>query len=259
MSPKTADVILETHRLSRHFGGLRAVDQVSFQVRQGEILGLIGPNGAGKTTVFNLISGFLKPTAGTIHFQGRPIHGLRPNAIARLGIGRTFQIVKPFSDLTVRENVLAGLGHDLYPTLRALREHYLRPDAVRRADRILEAVGLSEYADVRAGTLPIGLLRRLEIARALALEPVLLLLDESAAGLTHHEVEALGALVRRLRDQGITILLVEHNMRFAMGLCDRIIVLNQGRILAEGPPEAIQRNPEVIEAYLGHSGRVAHR
>ncbi|NPA91410.1 MAG: ABC transporter ATP-binding protein [Chloroflexi bacterium] len=248
--------LLDIRNLSRHFGGLKAVDGVSFQVNEGEIVGLIGPNGAGKTTLFNLISGFLKPTAGEIYFRGLPIHGKRPNAIARLGVGRTFQIVKPFGELSVRDNVLAGMGHNIYPSLQAFLHVYHTPTAIARANDILENVGLAAYADARADTLPIGLQRRLEIARALALSPILLLLDESAAGLTHQEAEDLAALIRDLRDRGITILLVEHNMRFAMNLCERIVVLNQGRILAEGTPEEIQTNPAVIEAYLGHSGVV---
>lgn len=248
--------LLVVRDLARYFGGLKAVNNVSFQIHRGEIVGLIGPNGAGKTTVFNLICGFLRPTRGQIFFRGHPIHGKRPNVIARMGIGRTFQIVKPFSELSVRDNVLAGMGHDIYPSLKAFAQQYRNEEAIARANRILEDVGLARYADVQANTLPIGLQRRLEIARALALDPHLLLLDESAAGLTHQEAEDLAALVRALRDRGITILLVEHNMRFAMGLCERIIVLNQGRVLAEGRPEEIQSNPAVIEAYLGHSGRI---
>ncbi len=248
--------LLDIRNLARHFGGLRAVDGVSFRVHSGEIVGLIGPNGAGKTTLFNLISGFLKPTAGEIFFRGVPIHGKRPNAIARLGVGRTFQIVKPFAELSVRDNVLAGMGAHIYPTLRAFGDYYHTPTAVAKADRILERVGLAPYADARADTLPIGLQRRLEIARALAFSPLLLLLDESAAGLTHEEAAQLADLIRSLREEGITILLVEHNMRFAMNLCERIVVLNQGRVLAEGTPDKIQNNPAVIEAYLGHSGRV---
>ncbi len=246
--------LLEVRNLSRHFGGLRAVDGVSFQVHEGEILGLIGPNGAGKTTVFNLVSGFLKPTAGEVYFRQQPIHGRRPNAIARMGVGRTFQIVKPFSALSVRDNVLAGLGGTIYPSLRAFVDAYHNPAAIARAEAILQRVGLDTYKGAPARTLPIGLQRRLEIARALALNPTLLLLDESAAGLRHEEAEDLASLIRELREQGITILLVEHNMRFAMGLCERVIVLNQGRILAEGRPEEIQKAPAVIEAYLGRSG-----
>ncbi len=243
--------LLDIRNVSRHFGGLKAVDGVSFRVHQGEIVGLIGPNGAGKTTLFNLISGFLKPTGGEIYFRGHAVHGKRPNEIARLGVGRTFQIVKPFAELSVRDNVLAGMGHDIYPSLQAFLHHYHTPSAIARANTILEDVGLAVYADARADTLPIGLQRRLEIARALALSPILLLLDESAAGLTHEEASELAALIRDLRERGITILLVEHNMRFAMNLCERIVVLNQGRILAQGSPEEIQRNPAVIEAYLG--------
>ncbi len=252
----TNHVLLDVRNVARYFGGLKAVDGVSFQIHAGEIVGLIGPNGAGKTTLFNLICGFLRPTRGQISFLGHPIQGKRPNVIARLGIGRTFQIVKPFAELSVRDNVLAGMGHDIYPTMRAFLQQYHSPAAIEKANRILQEVGLARYADVPASTLPIGLQRRLEIARALALDPQLLLLDESAAGLTHHEAEDLADLVRSLRERGITILLVEHNMRFAMGLCERIIVLNQGRVLAEGKPEQIQKNPAVIEAYLGKRGKV---
>jgi len=246
--------ILITEKLSKHFSGLKAVNQVDVEVREGEILGLIGPNGAGKTTLFNLISGFLKPTSGRIRFRGREIQGLRPHIIASLGVGRTFQIVKPFSDLSVLDNVLAAYGHPFYPTMRAFSERYRSPESVKAAMALLEKTGLADYADARAGDLPIGIKRQVEIARALALKPALLLLDEPAAGLVHEEIEQLAALIRRLHAEGITIILVEHNMPFAMSLCQRIVVLAHGQVIAQGTPEEVRRNPAVVEAYLGHRG-----
>lgn len=245
-------ILLHTRELTKHFGGLRAVDGINFDVHHGEILGLIGPNGAGKTTLFNLISGLLRPTAGRIWFREQEIQGRRPHEIAALGIGRTFQIVRPFRSLTSLDNVLAALGHTYYPSWQAFTTSYRESTFQDQARALLERVGLSDYAQVRAGALPIGLQRRLEIARALALSPVLLLLDEPAAGLVHEEAAGLTRLIRRLRDDGLTIILVEHNMPFAMGLCDRIVVLAHGQVIAEGPPEAIQANPLVVEAYLGH-------
>ena len=232
--------LLEVRDVTMRFGGLTALKQVSLVADQG-ILGLIGPNGAGKTTLFNCISGFLRPTEGEVLFQGQPIHRRRPHQIVALGIARTFQIVKPFSDLTVEENVLSGLGKPIYPRLHAFWQRTDGPEARARVQGLLERVGL----------LPFGLQRRLEIARALATEPRLLLLDEPAAGLTSGEAESLAALVRQLAEEGMAIILIEHNMRFAMNLCHRLVVLNRGEILAEGRPEEIQRNEAVIDAYLG--------
>ncbi len=243
--------LLRVEAVTMRFGGLVALDRVSLETVDRGILGLIGPNGAGKTTLFHCISGYLRPTAGRILYRGRPIQGKRPHQVVSLGIARTFQIVRPFSDLTVQENVVSGLGKPIYPRLRAFLERTTRPPIQERAAGLMARMDLGPWAQVRADTLPIGLQRRLEIARALATEPDLLLLDEPAAGLTSGEAESLARLIRGLRDQGITIVLIEHNMRFAMGLCDRVVVLDRGKVLAEGPPEAIQRNEAVIDAYLG--------
>ncbi len=245
--------LLQVSHVTMRFGGLVALNDVSLETVDGGVLGLIGPNGAGKTTLFNCISGYLRPTAGEIRYRGQPIQGKRPHQIVALGIARTFQIVRPFSDLTVEENVLSGLGEPVYPRLRAFWEPSANPQALEKAAALMERVGLLGWAHTRADALPIGLQRRLEIARALATEPDLLLLDEPAAGLTSGEAESLAELIRQLRDQGITIVLIEHNMRFAMGLCDHVVVLNRGEVLARGTPEEIQQHEAVIEAYLGRA------
>ena len=246
--------LLDISGLSKHFGGLRAVDDVSFHIARGEILGLLGPNGAGKTVCFNLVSGLYKPTAGQITFEGQRTEGLPSHVIADLGIGRTFQIVKPFAHLTVLENVLAARGIARYRHLSRIWSCWKTPAERQEALNLLERVGLADLSERRAGLLPLGNLRRLEIARALAVGKKLLLLDESFSGLRHEEIAQLEALIRAIRADGLTVLLIEHNMRVAMGLCDRLVVLDHGRKLAEGRPAEVRANEAVIEAYLGRKG-----
>jgi len=246
--------LLEISGVSMRFGGLKAVDDVSFSIEKGEILGLLGPNGAGKTVCFNLVSGVYRPTTGRISLEGRRIDGLPPHAIARLGIGRTFQIVKPFANLTVLENVIAARGIARYGTVAGIWRGWKNAGERRGAMDLLEKVGIEELAERRAGLLPLGNLRRLEIARALAVGTKLLLLDESFSGLRHEEITHLEALIRTIRGEGLTVLLIEHNMRVAMGLCDRLVVLDHGRKLAEGLPAEVRANAAVVEAYLGSRG-----
>ena len=246
--------LLDISGLSKHFGGLRAVDDVSFHIARGEILGLLGPNGAGKTVCFNLVSGLYKPTAGQITFEGQRTEGLPSHVIADLGIGRTFQIVKPFAHLTALENVLAARGIARYRHLSRIWSSWKTPAERQEALNLLERMGLADLAERRAGLLPLGNLRRLEIARALAVGKKLLLLDESFSGLRHEEIAQLEALIRAIRGDGLTVLLIEHNMRVAMGLCDRLVVLDHGRKLAEGRPAEVRANEAVIEAYLGRKG-----
>ena len=233
--------VLRTERLTRVFGGLVAVNEVEFAAEEGEIVGLIGPNGAGKTTFFNLVSGALRVSGGRIFFQGREITHAPAYRRAELGIGRTFQVMKPFPRLTVMENVLVG----------AFLRHPSRRAAEGWAAEILEMMGLSEFAAASARALTTAGRKRLEIARALALNPTLLLLDEVVAGLNPVEAEGTVELIRRIRDRGTTIIMVEHIMRVIMGLSDRIVVLTHGRKIAEGTPQQVASNPDVINAYLG--------
>ncbi len=236
--------LLEVTRLNKHFGGLAACTNVDFHVEQGEILGLIGPNGAGKTTIFNLVSGALKPDSGIISFKGRNVAGLKPHEITRMGIGRTFQSVKIFSKMSVFEHIL--LGHHF-----GKGKHSKKKEAKEEAEGILEFVDLSRLRDSRAMDLILANQKRLEVARALASGPHLLLLDEVMAGLNPTEVGQAMELVKRIRERGITILMIEHVMKAIMSICDRILVLHHGEKIAEGSPGDISRNKTVIEVYLG--------
>lgn len=231
----------EVRGLTKNFGGLMAVSDLNFEVRQGEILGLIGPNGAGKTTVFNLIAGYIPPTRGNIYFKGEDIAGKKPYLVTRKGIARTFQIVKPFKSLPVLENV----------TLAAFLHARSRAQAESEAKKILESVGLGTKAEVKAGDLNLVDQKRLEIARALATRPSLLLLDEPMGGLNPSELEVAAKLVKDICSSGVTIIWVEHVLRAIMNYSNRVVVINYGRKIAEGTPQEIANNEEVISAYLG--------
>ena len=233
--------LLEVEKLTRNFGGVCAVAGLSFEVTEGEILGLIGPNGAGKTTVFNLITGFVRPTSGAVRLDGRSVVGLRPHAVAGRGIARTFQIVKPFPGLSVRENV----------TLAAFLRHPSRPEAEAAAEKVLDRVGLAPRVNELASQLTLMDQKRLEMAKALATEPRLLLLDEPMGGLNATEVDVASDLVQRIRESGVTIVLVEHVMKAIMRISDRVVVINQGVKIAEGPPARVVEEPEVLAAYFG--------
>ncbi|MFA0889933.1 MAG: ABC transporter ATP-binding protein [Synergistales bacterium] len=248
------EALLSLREVSMHFGGLKALDRISFDLWEGEILGLIGPNGAGKTTCFNTVSGVYRPTSGEIRFRGNRTDGLPPHRMAALGIGRTFQIVRPFPNLSTLENVIVALGLPFYGGITSACRSWKRRQTREEAMEILSKVGLESLASQKAGLLPLGNLRRLELARALALKPRLLLLDESFSGLRHEEIAMQEELVRRTRDGGISILLIEHNMRVAMGLSDRLVVLDHGVKLTEGSPDTVRMDPEVIRAYLGKGG-----
>lgn len=236
-------VLLSVQGVTKHFGGLRALSCVTFDLPEGQILGLIGPNGAGKTTLFNVINGVYAPEEGHVFFRGQNVTGRRPYELAHLGLARTHQIVRPLNQLTVRENVIVGACFG--------RENLSLAQARQVADEVLAFVGLSERAEQLAASLNVAQKKRLELARALASRPYLLLLDEVLAGLNPAEVEAMLVTIRAIRDQGITIIMIEHLMRAIMNVCDRIIVLDHGEQIAEGTPQEISNNQRVIEAYLG--------
>ena len=248
--------LLRLASLSRHFGGLRVLQDVNLEIPHGGIFGLIGPNGAGKTTVFNLVTGLLAPTGGSMEFSGQNLVGRKPHEITRLGIGRTFQNIRIFKDMSLLENVMVGLHAQLkYGAVGLLVSSALfRGEELRareRARELLSWVKLDHKADDKADNLPYGEQRKLELARALATHPKLLLLDEPVAGMTSAEKDELMIAIRNIGERGYTIFLIEHDMRFVMGLCGDIAVLNFGRIIARGSPDSIRNDPQVIEAYLG--------
>lgn len=249
--------LLQLNQVTMRFGGLTALRNLSLEIYSGELVGLIGPNGAGKTTVFNLITGIYQPIEGSLYFRGHSLANLKPHQITQLGIARTFQNIRLFRGLTVLENVRIGafVRHQTRLWQAALRTHEVQEeDAALEtyAQHWLDVLQLKEFAHVRASALPYGVQRRVEIARALATRPRLILLDEPAAGMNPQESEELMHLIRRLRDEfQVTILLIEHDMRVVMGICERLFVLDHGELIAKGSPHEIRNNPRVIAAYLG--------
>ena len=249
-------MFLDLEHLTMRFGGVVAVNDVTLSVQQGEIHGLIGPNGSGKTTIFNVVSGYYKPTSGNVSFEGKTVSGRSAHQITAMGFARTFQNLRLFASMTVLDNVLVAMGH-LART--SLWQEFFNPMAIQREEKaftdkameLLRLLNIEEFALKRATSLPYGLQRRVEIARALATNPKIVLLDEPAAGLNEVETEQLRQILLKIRDSGVTIFLVEHDMKLVMGVCEIITVLDYGKKIAEGPSDKVSSDPVVIEAYLG--------
>ncbi|WP_046115214.1 ABC transporter ATP-binding protein [Aquincola tertiaricarbonis] len=237
----TSDVLLSVEGLAKRYGGLQAVKDLSFSLRRGEILGLLGPNGAGKTTAFNMIAGFVRADAGRIVFEGRDIAGRKPWEVCAAGIARTFQLSRPFGGMTVRENLV--VGH-----LEKTRD---RAASQRQADELIEFLSMQALAGTDAELLTAFDRRKVELGRALSTQPSLLLMDEVVAGATPQEAQTMVGLVKQVRDRGVTVLIIEHVMKVIMGLSDRVIVMHHGELIADGPPEAVVRQPDVLKAYFG--------
>mgnify|MGYP005806417943 FL=1 len=243
--------LMRVEDLKMYFGGLKAIDGLDLVINAGETLGIIGPNGAGKTTLFNAICGVYKPTGGKVIFKGQEVQGQPAYVMARKGIARTFQISKPLADLTILDNVVAAAGVHEYTGMRSYFRKSHTPEVIAKAEAVLEETGLTEMRDKKASDVSLGYLRRLEIARVLVTDPELIMLDEPCAGLSNFAINEVTELILKLKERKKSIVLIEHNLPITMKVCDRIMVLSYGKKIAEGPPEVVKHDKQVIEAYLG--------